>query len=179
MLPVVLVCGVGSAWLRLHMDFASPVQGQVFLIIVDSYSKWLEVAPVKWADSSSVIRVLRSLFDTHGLPGTLVSDNASAFSYTLIQEFVKNNGIQLVKVAPYHPSSNGQAECMVQTMKCSLKKMCSGDLSRQLTRPLLAQHDTQSAFTSSNPAELLRICLDRIHPDFSEEMKDKQEKPCS
>lgn len=30
-------------WSRIHIDFAGPVQGQTFLIIVDAYSKWLEV----------------------------------------------------------------------------------------------------------------------------------------
>ncbi|KAJ8884917.1 hypothetical protein PR048_011113 [Dryococelus australis] len=76
---------------RLEINFAGPVQGPVFLIIVNSYSKWLEVAPVKLADSLSVIQVIRSLFVTHRLPDTMISDNDSAFSSALLQEFAKSN----------------------------------------------------------------------------------------
>ena len=32
-------------WQRLHADFAGPFQGQMFLIVVDSHSKWPEVVP--------------------------------------------------------------------------------------------------------------------------------------
>ncbi|XP_039211284.1 vomeronasal type-2 receptor 26-like [Crotalus tigris] len=35
-----------TAWSCVHINFSGPFQGQVFLIVVDSYSKWLEVVPV-------------------------------------------------------------------------------------------------------------------------------------
>ena len=35
-----------TPWSRIHIDFAGPFHGQTFLIVVDSYSKWLEVIPV-------------------------------------------------------------------------------------------------------------------------------------
>lgn len=30
------------AWMRLHVDYAGPFMGKVFLIIIDPYSKWTE-----------------------------------------------------------------------------------------------------------------------------------------
>ena len=33
-------------WSRLHADYAGPFLGKMFLIVVDAYSKWLEVIPV-------------------------------------------------------------------------------------------------------------------------------------
>lgn len=30
-------------WSRLHADFAGPFMGHYFLLVVDAYSKWLEV----------------------------------------------------------------------------------------------------------------------------------------
>ncbi|XP_046868681.1 uncharacterized protein K02A2.6-like [Drosophila willistoni] len=55
-------------WSRLHIDFAGPFQGKTFLLVVDSYSKWLEVAVVSSTSTAATIKVLRQLFATHGLP---------------------------------------------------------------------------------------------------------------
>ena len=33
-------------WSRLHIEHAGPFLGRTFLIVVDAYSKWLEVVPV-------------------------------------------------------------------------------------------------------------------------------------
>ena len=35
----------------------------------------------------------------------------------MFQRFMKSNGIKHVLSAPYHPATNGLAECFVQTMK--------------------------------------------------------------
>ncbi|XP_071580115.1 uncharacterized protein [Temnothorax nylanderi] len=41
--PVQAWESLNEPWKRLHVDFAGPFQGQIFLIIVDAYSKWTEV----------------------------------------------------------------------------------------------------------------------------------------
>ncbi|XP_075150579.1 uncharacterized protein LOC142224678 [Haematobia irritans] len=51
------------------------------------------------------------------------SDNATAFTSEEFRQFLSNNCIPQIRVAPFHPSSNGQAERMVQTTKDFLKKM--------------------------------------------------------
>ena len=54
--------------------------GRMFLVIVDSHSKWLEVRMVHSVTSTSTIPELRSVFATHGLPEIIVSDNDTAFT---------------------------------------------------------------------------------------------------
>ncbi|KAK3508286.1 hypothetical protein QTP70_019513, partial [Hemibagrus guttatus] len=49
-----------------------------------------------------------------------ISDNGAAFTSAKFQKFARLNGIRHITTAPYHPSSNGQAECMVQTTKEAL-----------------------------------------------------------
>ena len=61
------------------------------------------------------------IFATCGLPKILVSDNGSIFTSTEFSQFVKHNGIQRVKPAPYHAASNGLAERAVQTFKAFMK----------------------------------------------------------
>ena len=46
-------------WTRLHIDHAGPFQGKMYLVIVDSYSKWLDECPVNSANSSVTIEKLR------------------------------------------------------------------------------------------------------------------------
>ncbi|XP_031332218.1 uncharacterized protein K02A2.6-like [Photinus pyralis] len=55
-------------WSRIHVDHAGPIKGQNFLIVVDSYSKWLEVKKVPSVSSGATICALREIFATHGCP---------------------------------------------------------------------------------------------------------------
>lgn len=46
------------AWSRIHIDFAGPIKGFYFLIVVDSFSKWTEVFKTKSMTSSFTINKL-------------------------------------------------------------------------------------------------------------------------
>uniref|UniRef100_A0A803JUZ6 Gypsy retrotransposon integrase-like protein 1 n=1 Tax=Xenopus tropicalis TaxID=8364 RepID=A0A803JUZ6_XENTR len=169
-----------SPWSRLHIDFAGPFQGQTFFLVVDSFSKWLEVVSVASATTHAVIQVLRKLFATHGLPDTIVSDNGAQFTSADFRAFMESNLIRHVTTAPFHPSSNGQAERMVQTTKDALKRIIDGDWNYRLAKFLLQQHITPSTSTGCSPAELLmnrrlKTCLDRLHPDLASDLQNKQE----
>ncbi|XP_042150746.1 uncharacterized protein K02A2.6-like [Ixodes scapularis] len=169
-----------NPWSRIHIDFAGPFQGKVFLLVVDAHSKWLEVIQIASMSSAAVCQRLRVLFATHGVPDTIVSDNGTAFVSQEFEEFLQRNQIRQVKVAPYHPSSNGQVERMVQETKQVLRRMEGGDMATKLARFLLSQHILPHSTTGKSPAELLmgrriRTALDRLHPDLQAEMVDKQE----
>lgn len=49
-------------WRRVHLDFAGPVEGKVFLVAVDAYSKWPEVVMMQDTTASPTIQELRTLF---------------------------------------------------------------------------------------------------------------------
>lgn len=159
-----------SPWSRLHVDIAGPCQGgKYFLIVVDSYSKWLEVEVLSHITSTVIIAKLRRLFATHGIPRTIVSDQGTQFVSEEILSFYKNNGIKGLAVPPGHPSSNGRAERQVQVTKQNLRLLSAEDISTRLARLLLKQHTTPSAGTGKTPAELLynrklRTALSVLHP---------------
>jgi len=48
---------------------------QPFLVVVDNFSKWLEIKTLKSQSSSSVIEALRAVFTTHGIPEIIFGDN--------------------------------------------------------------------------------------------------------
>ncbi|XP_039215531.1 uncharacterized protein K02A2.6-like, partial [Crotalus tigris] len=112
-----------SPWSRVHIDYAGPFQGQFFLVLVDSHSKWLEVLPVSSTTTAKTIQVLRGIFAAHGLPDVLVSDNGPQFTSSEFKAFLQANMIRHATSAPFHPSTNGMAECMVRITKDTLKKI--------------------------------------------------------
>ena len=116
-------------WQRIHIDFAGPFCRRMFLLIVDAHSKWPEIIEMKSTTASATIQELRRLFATYGLPEQLVSDNGPQFVSEEFRMFLKRNGVKHIKCAPYHPSSNGAAERLVQTFK---RAMC-GEEKQDLT----------------------------------------------
>ncbi|MDA8003069.1 MAG: DDE-type integrase/transposase/recombinase, partial [Alphaproteobacteria bacterium] len=139
-------------WTRLHIDYAGPFLGKMFLVVVDAHSKWLEVEMVPTTSSRHTIEKLRSMFAMHGLPELLVSDNASVFTSAEFKEFLKRNGIRHATSAPYHPSSNGLAERYVQTFKVAMKKCSAEDIQQQLSRFLFHYRTTPHTVTGVSPA---------------------------
>ncbi|XP_013921713.1 PREDICTED: uncharacterized protein K02A2.6-like [Thamnophis sirtalis] len=114
-------------WSRIHIDFAGPFHGQVFLVAVDAYSRWVELILMLSTTAKSTVWALRWLFATHGLPDTVVSDNGPQFTSTAFQTFLAAQGIRHAPVAPYHPASNGRAERAVRSAKEALGRMNQGD----------------------------------------------------
>ncbi|KRZ77842.1 Transposon Tf2-6 polyprotein [Trichinella papuae] len=134
---------------RLHIDFAGPFQGKTFLIVVDAFSKWLEVIPISEMSTRTVIEELRQLFATHGLPNTIVSDNAAQFNCPV------SSGIKRTSREDDPHDKRGFAK----------------NGSRKLET---ASSEFLIFTTGKSPAELLmkrrlRTVLDRIHPDIEEE----------
>ncbi|XP_070803581.1 uncharacterized protein, partial [Pituophis catenifer annectens] len=76
-------------WSRIHIDFAGPFHGQTFMVIVDAFSKWLEIKLMKATTTDATIRELRQLFATHGLPDILVSDNGPQFTATQFEGYLE------------------------------------------------------------------------------------------
>ena len=168
-------------WSRIHIDYAGPFQGHMFLVVVDAYSKWLDVRLVKNATSAATISVLRSLFATHGIPELIISDNGSAFTSAEFQNFAKQNGIRHNTSAPYHPATNGLAERAVQTFKSFLKKCADGSLEDRLSIFLFQYRITPHSTTGSTPAQLLmgrqlRSRLDLLRPSLGARVQQQQER---
>ena len=55
-------------WSKLHIDFAGPMKGLYYLIVVDSFSKWSEVNKYKNSMCSGTIRSLHALFAMEIMP---------------------------------------------------------------------------------------------------------------
>ena len=72
---------------RGNIDYAGPFLRTMFLIMVDAYSKWLEVHPTKATTSRATIEKLWAIFATCGISTTLASDNGSNFCSEEFEDF--------------------------------------------------------------------------------------------
>ena len=153
-----------SVFERVHIDFLH-FRGHDILLLVDAYSKWLELWALKRTDAKPVIRQLRQCFSVFGLPETQVSDNGPPFNSSEYAEFLMKNGIKRMHSPPYHPQSNGQAERYVGTAKSALAKMLHekfknsnsvsfDELQLQLTNFLFSWRNTPNS-TGMSPAEMI------------------------
>ena len=168
-------------WSRLHLDYADPLENKMFLIVIDAYSKWLDVFPVSSATSEVIMVKLRILFATHGIPTFVVTDNASIFVSAEMKKFWQNNSIHHITSTPYHPATNGIAERAVQTFKAAFKHMDSGSIQTRISWFLFNYSITPQDTTGISPAELLmkhklHSRLDQLIPDISTQVAKTQEK---
>ncbi|XP_026565797.1 uncharacterized protein K02A2.6-like [Pseudonaja textilis] len=161
----------GAPWSQLHIDLAGPVHGRTFLVLVDSFSKWIDLALLPSTTTLAITRALTRVFVTHGLPDILVSDNGPQFTSCEFEVFAANLGIRHILTAPFHPASNWMAERAVRSVKEALARFGQIDWYSKLSRYLLTQHTTPCTTTNKSPAELLmgrhlRTTLDRLHPHY-------------
>lgn len=144
-------------WSRIHVDLAGPINNTYLFILVDAYSKYLEVIPVKTISSSNIIRILEEIFGRLGNCETIVSDNGTQFTSKLFEEFCAINNITHLRTAPYHPQSNGQAERFVDTVKRALKKMSPDgkNIAKHLSVFLQTHLSTPNPITFQSPFEMM------------------------
>ena len=166
-------------WSRLHLDFAGPFLGHMFLVLVDAYSKWMDVRVMQSITATKTVEELRTIFATHGLPQKVVTDNGPTFTSSEFQDFMSKNGIKLIHSAPYHPSTNGLAERAVQSFKLGIKRIQSGSIQERLSKYLFKYRITPHSTTGVSPAELLmgrrpRSALDLLFPEVSSKVESQQ-----
>ena len=140
-------------WQRIHIDYAGPFMGHMFLIIVDAHSKWPEVLLTGSTSSERTVELLREVFSRHGLPEHLHSDNGRQFTSEVFQNFMKANNIKHTFSAPYHTATNSQAETFKQAMKAAKGDL--GAVKLHLAKCLLAYRNAAHATTGESSAMLL------------------------
>ena len=171
----------GQPWSRVHIDYAGPYKGHMYLVVIDAHFKWMEVHIMRSTTSAATIVKLKEIFATHGLPETIVSDNGPNFTSAEFENFLSKNGVKHTKVSPYHPASNGQAERAVRAFKEGVEKMEEGTMQDKLSRFLLKYRTTPHTTTGVPPAERLmkrklKTKLDLIVPNTASLVRQKQER---
>jgi transposase InsO family protein len=136
-----------KAWSRLGADLFE-FRKKNYLLVVDYYSRFIEVRPLDSLESLVTIDKFKSIFSIHGVPDMIISDNGKQFDSRYFREFARSYGFQHVTSSPRYPKANGEAERAVGTVKRLWNKSDDPYLSLMIYRatPL------ENGFT---PSELL------------------------
>jgi hypothetical protein len=100
------------------------------LIVVDYFSKWVELFKLKTATASVICQLLETkVFARHGCPQLVVSDGARVFdSCTEFETLLKRNGVSHQFSSAYHQQANGQVEAYVRLFKPILRIKCHNNV---------------------------------------------------
>ena len=134
-------------WQKIGTDLFEWKQKQ-FLIVVDYYSRYVEIARLTRTTAEEVVKHTKSIFARHGIPETVISDNGPQYTSETYSNFAKTYHFRHITSSPYYPRANGEAERAVGTIKRLLQK------SEDPYLALLAYRTTplQNGYT---PSELL------------------------
>lgn len=99
----------------LHFDHLGPFikskkKHSYLLVIIDAFTKFIVLVPVKNTKASTSIKVLQNYFDLFSVPKRVISDRGSGFTAKRFQSFLATLGVKHVLNAVATPRANGQVE---------------------------------------------------------------------
>lgn len=100
-----------AVWEKVYIDHIGPLsltpnRNRYALVLVDAFSKWVEIMPTLRATSDATIKKLESLWCRYGPPNAIVSDNARCFTSSTFKSHCLKFGIKRINTTPYHPAAN-------------------------------------------------------------------------
>lgn len=101
-----------SVWEAAGIDYMgpfpeTPIEGyQHLLVIVDHFSKFTFLVPVRRASGKILTAVMSQLYCRFGASSKLISDNGPAMTSLKFKNFLSDWGVKQTLCATYHPQSN-------------------------------------------------------------------------
>lgn len=103
-----------------HIDHAGPMVKSngctQILVIVDAFSKYCYLRPIKKKSTEDTITALHEIFMQEDKPRRIIADRAAAFTSIMFQNFLSEQDIKLHHIATGMPRGNGQVERLMRTL---------------------------------------------------------------
>lgn len=141
------------AWAKVGIDLFY-FQGKNFILVIDYFSKFIEIKKLHNTLADYVIDCLKDIFSRQGIPETVMSDNGPQFTSQSFNRFSREWGFTHITSSPHYPQSNGQVERAIQTVKNILKKTLEDRIDYRMA--LLEYLNTPISQNLASPAELLQ-----------------------
>ena len=128
----------GNPMDRIHLDFLGPFPtskngNKYILVMVDSFTKWLEVVPLPDQTAERTARTaVNEFFCRFGYPHEVLTDQGRNFESELFQKMCKLLKIHKKRTTAYRPSCNGQAErcnrTLMNAVRCFIESQDEWDI---------------------------------------------------
>lgn len=148
----------------IHADHLGPFiktkrSNTYILVIVDAFTKFVNLTAVRNTKSTTSIKVFRDHISYFGTPNRLVTDQGTSFTSGAFKSFVESIGIKHILNAVATPRANGQVERYNRTILAALGAMNhnkpNGVWDENLPEIQLGINTTIHSTTKKTPTELL------------------------
>lgn len=118
-------------WQKIYVDFLGPYPrskggNTCILIIVDAYSRYVMLEPIRQATASILVKFLeRRVFSIFGVPQYIVSDNGRQFESNILAQLLAKYGVTHIFTAKYSPQSNA-SERVNRSVLAAIRAYVSG-----------------------------------------------------
>lgn len=156
--PMVRKLLPNGPWMDCAIDFLGPLpSGEYILVIVDYFSRYMEVEIMRTITTEATIERLDLIFIRLGMPYTLTMDNGKQFISTKFHEYCRENGIIVNHTAPYWPQQNGEVERQNRSLvkRLQIGNAVCGEWKSELKRFLLMYNTTPHSVTNHTPTKLM------------------------
>ena len=145
------------------MDIVGPLprnhSGKGYVLVVSDYAtQYPEAIPLHFINAEHIAEELIKLFARVGMPNEILTDQGCNFTSQLLGEVYRLLHIQLIRMSPSHPQTDGLVERFNQTLKTMLRKTAKEEgknWDKLLPYVLFAYREVPQASTGFSPFELL------------------------
>ena len=145
--PLIPTPPPSGPWRRIAADLLY-FEGRSYLVIVDCYSKYIELCYLPDKTSKTVIGRFSAVLARWGVPDVVMSDNGPEFASKEFKDFSQKYGFKHITSSPRYPQSNGMAESAVKIAKAALRQ-------KDPCLALLTYRATPCASTKLSPAQIM------------------------
>ena len=93
------------------------------LTIIDHLTRWPEAFPILEKSADTIVSTsINKCLPVHMCPRYILPDNGTEFKNNIMNQVLKQLGIEWIFSAPYHPQSNGKLEVFSQILKTNLEE---------------------------------------------------------
>ena len=125
------------------------------LTIINHLTGWPEAFPIPDKSADTIVSTfINKYLPVHMCLRYILSDNGTEFRNNLMDQVLKQLGIEQIFSAPYHPQSNGKLEVFHKYLKPTLKNLCEKDPSnwdKYLNQVLASYRVTPNLATAEMP----------------------------
>ncbi|KAG7308950.1 hypothetical protein JYU34_006226, partial [Plutella xylostella] len=129
------------------------------LLIIDAFTKFIQLIPVKSTKSVHSIKAIKQYFHTFSVPTRLISDRGTSFTSKCFQDYLRSLGVKHILNAVATPRANGQVERYNRTILAALTATNHGKpenmWDEHVSEIQWGLNNTTNKGTGKSPAEAL------------------------